>query len=203
MKEREAEREQRIHVPDKVRLETTGRESMVTAEVETEQIELITGEITLLEVDALVFYAEPNLELGSGFGTAISIRGGPTIKKELEGMGPIGTGEVVVSGAGNLKANYIIHAVGPRFLEEDIEKILETTILNSLKCAEEVEAKSIAFPPMGTGFYGISLDLCSRTLVEIVFEYLKTSKTLKQVIICVQDSKEYEPFRKQISKVTG
>ena len=56
---------------------------------------------------------------------------------------------------------------------------------------------------MGTGFYGISLDLCSRLLVEIVFDYLKTSKTLKQVIICVQDSKEYEPFRKQISKVTG
>ena len=66
---------------------------MVTAEVETEQIELIKGDITLLEVDALVFYAEPNLELGSGFGTAISIRGGPTIKKELEELGPLETGE--------------------------------------------------------------------------------------------------------------
>ncbi len=176
---------------------------MVAAEVETEQIQLIKGDITLLEVDALVFYAQPNLELGSGFGTAISIRGGPAVKKELEGLGPIETGEAIVTGAGNLKANYIVHAVGPRFLEENTEEKLRTTILNTLKCAEEAGAKSIAFPPMGTGFYGIPLDLCSRLLVEIVSGYLKTSANLTQASICVQDSREYEPFRQELSKVTG
>ena len=192
-----------MHVPDQKRVERTRRESMVTAEVETEQIQLIKGDITLLEVDALVFYAEPNLELGSGFGTAISIRGGPAVKKELEGLGPVGTGEAVVTGAGNLEASYIIHAVGPRFLEENTEEKLKTTILNSLRCAEEAGAKTMAFPPMGTGFYGIPLDLCSRLLVELVSDHLKTSANLKEVIICVQGSREYEPFRKELSKVTG
>jgi len=176
---------------------------MVTAEVETEQIQLIKGDITLLEADAFVFYAQPDLELGSGFGTAISIRGGPAVKKELEGLGPVETGEAVISGAGNLKANYIIHAVGPRFLEENTEGKLRATILSSLRCAEKAGAKTIAFPPMGTGFYGISLDLCSHLLVEIVSDHLKTAANLKKVIICVQDSKEYEPFRKELSKVTG
>ncbi|HUV12392.1 MAG TPA: macro domain-containing protein [Acidobacteriota bacterium] len=176
---------------------------MATAEVETEQIQLIKGDITLLEVDAFVFYAQPDLELGSGFGTAISIRGGPAVKKELEGLGPVETGEAVVSGAGNLRASHIIHAVGPRFLEENTEEKLKKTILSSLRCAEEAGAETIAFPPMGTGFYGISLDLCSRLLVEVVSAHLKTSANLKKAIICVQDSKEYEPFRKELSKVTG
>ena len=81
-------------------------------------VRLVKDDVTDLEVDAFVFYAQHDLALGSGFGTAISARGGPAVQKELEGQGPLATCEVVVSGAGNMKADHIIHAVGPRFQED-------------------------------------------------------------------------------------
>ena len=84
-------------------------------------VRLIKGDITDLEVDAFVFCAQGDLAIGTGFGTAISVRGGPTIQQELLGSGPVATGEAVVSAAGDLKANFIIHAVGPKFQEKDIE----------------------------------------------------------------------------------
>ena len=85
-------------------------------------VRLIRGDISALEdVDAFVFYAQEDLALGSGFGTAITVRGGPTIQKELEGLAPVQTAGAVVSEAGNLKAKHIVHAVGPRFNEDDME----------------------------------------------------------------------------------
>ena len=65
-------------------------------------VRLIKDDITDLDVDAFVFYAQPDLQLGAGFGNAISVRGGPTIQKELENLGPVATGEAVVSEGGNL-----------------------------------------------------------------------------------------------------
>ena len=129
-------------------------------------VQLIKGDVTDLAVDAFVFYAQPDLALGSGFGTAISVRGGPTIVKELEALGPVATGEAVVSAAGDLKADFIIHAVGPRFREDDIESKLRTTMVNSLKRAEEKGVERIAFPAMGAGYYGIAPDLCARVMLE-------------------------------------
>ena len=116
------------------------------------RVRLIRGDITELDVDAFVFYAQPDLALGSGFGTAISVRGGPSIQKELDELGPVETGQAVVTGAGKLKADFIVHAVGPRFQEEDTEGKLRTTVLNSLKAAEEKGVKRIALPAMGAGF---------------------------------------------------
>ena len=91
-------------------------------------LRLIRGDITEIEVDGFVFYAQPDLALGSGFGGAISVRGGPGIQKELDELGPVETGGVVVSGAGKLHADFIVHAVGPRFNEEDTEGKLRTTV---------------------------------------------------------------------------
>ena len=83
------------------------------------ELELVIGDITLLEVDAFIFYAQSNLELGSGFGSAISVRGGPSIKKELEDLEPRETGEAVATSGGNLNAKFIVHAVGPKFQEDE------------------------------------------------------------------------------------
>ena len=141
------------------------------------EIELVIGDVTMLAVDAFVFYAQSDLELGSGFGTAIAVRGGPSIKKELEGLAPLETGEAAVTSGGNLTAKFIVHAVGPKFQEEDTEAKLRTTIFNSLRCAEEKAAKSIAFPPMGAGFYGIPLPVCAKVMVETLAYYLEEGST--------------------------
>jgi O-acetyl-ADP-ribose deacetylase (regulator of RNase III) len=90
------------------------------------------------------------LKLGAGFGGAIAVRGGPQIQKDLDKLAPVGPYQAVISNAGELKAKYIIHANGPKFQEEDMEGKIKTTIINSLKLADEKGIKKIAFPPMGS-----------------------------------------------------
>lgn len=174
----------------------------VTIPVATAQLKLTIGDLTLNESDAFVFYAEPSLELGSGFGTAISVRGGPGIKKELDELGPLETGEAVATTAGNLKAKYIIHAVGPRFQEQDTQQKLRTTMRSSLACAEEKGAVSIAFPPMGAGFYGIPLPVCASVMIQSIRDYLEEGSKLQEVVIVALDSREYEPFQECLRELT-
>jgi O-acetyl-ADP-ribose deacetylase len=157
-------------------------------------VRLIKGDITDLEVDAFVFYAQPDLALGTGFGTAISLRGGQGVQKELDELAPLGACEAVVSGAGNLKAEHIIHAVGPRFQEEDTEEKLRTTMVNSLKCAEEKGIQRIAFPAMGAGYYGIPSDVCARIMLDVIAGHLKGETGIKELVICVLDTPQYESF---------
>ena len=158
------------------------------------RINLIKGDLTNLEVEAFVFYARPDLALGSGFGNAISMRGGPTIKQELDKAEKISMSETFISEAGELKAKFIVHAVGPAFLEENFEGKLKTTIENTLKCAEAKGITQLAFPPMGAGFYGIPLPVCAKIMVETINNYLSNKTGLKEVIICAADDREYKPF---------
>ncbi len=158
-------------------------------------VRLVRGDITELDVDAFVFYAQPDLALGTGFGTAISVRGGPTIQKELQELGPVATGEAVISAAGKLKAKYIIHAVGPRFQEEDTESKLRDTMHNSLRVAEENKIRRIAFPAMGAGYYGIAPDICAKVMLEVIRSHLKSETDIQEVVISVLDTRQYESFR--------
>ena len=164
-------------------------------------VRLIRGDITELDADAFVFYARPDLALGSGFGTAISVRGGASIKKELDELGPVQTGGAVVTGAGNLKATWIVHAVGPRFNEPDTEAKLRTTVLNSLKAAEEKGVKRIALPPMGAGFYAVPLELCARVMIEAIKSYLEGETEIQEVLLCVMDQREYAPLESQLASL--
>jgi O-acetyl-ADP-ribose deacetylase (regulator of RNase III) len=164
-------------------------------------VSLIIGDITELEVDAFVFYAEHSLKVGTGFGTAISTRGGPSIQKELNELAPLATCAVVVTEAGRLKANHIVHAVGPRFQEEDIEGKLRTTVTNSLKAADDNQIKKLAMPAMGAGFYGIPLPDCARVMVETVKEYLEGNTGIVELTLCVLDSREYGPFKAALAKL--
>ena len=154
-----------------------------------------------MDVEAFVFYAQHNLNLGSGFGTAISTRGGPKIQEELKQYGTLETTEAVVSEAGMLKAKHIIHAVGPRFKETDLDEKLRKTVLNSLIKVDERGIKQVAFPAMGTGFYGIPLELCATVMIDTITDYLHGSTHLEEVIICVMDTREYQPFANQMLSV--
>ena len=158
-------------------------------------VRLVKDDVTDLDVKAFVYYAQHDLALGSGFGTAISIRGGPTVQKELDGQGPIATGEVVVSAAGNMKVDYIIHAVGPRFQEEGIEAKLRTTMVNTLAATEEKGIESVAFPAMGAGYYGVAPDLSARVMTEEIQKHLSGSTCIKEVVICVFDSPQFNSFK--------
>lgn len=164
-------------------------------------LRLVRDDITELDVDAFVFYARPDLALGSGFGGAISVRGGPSIQKELNALGPVQTGQAVVTGAGNLKATYIVHALGPRFNEEDTEGKLRATVLGALKAAEEKGVKRLALPAMGAGFYAVPLELCARVMVETIKSHLEGDTEIEEVILCVIDRREYVPFESRLASL--
>ena len=170
---------------------------MLESKIKDSTIRLEKGDLTAMDLEAIVFYASPDLVLGAGFGSAIAARGGVSIQEELKTYGTISTGEAVVTTAGELKSEYIIHAVGPRFQETDIEEKLRLTVKNALKAAEEKGIHRVAFPPMGAGFYGIPLDLCARVMLEVFSKHLSQESPIEEIIICVLDKREFYAFQKE------
>jgi O-acetyl-ADP-ribose deacetylase (regulator of RNase III) len=161
--------------------------------VNDKTIRLLVGFITDLPgMDGIVYYASPDLVLGSGYGTAISVQGGPKVQEELKKMGGAALTEVVATGGGNLQAKHILHAVGPRFQEEGTEEKLKTTMLNALKSA---------FPAMGTGFYGIPLDVSARLTLGVAREFLQKAVDPKEIVFCLRDNRELKAFQEQLQKM--
>jgi O-acetyl-ADP-ribose deacetylase (regulator of RNase III) len=174
------------------------------AEATIQKTRLISeqADITELDVDAFVFDIKSNLKLGSGFGGAIAVRGGPSVQEELDKIGKAEVGEAVITSAGNLKASFIIHAVGPKYQEEDEDRKMKDAVLNALKRADENQVKRIAFPPMGTGMYFFPLDKCARILTATVKEYLENTDTgIEEVHFCTIDKREYAPFARELENI--
>jgi len=171
--------------------------------VNNSTLRLTRDDITELEVAAFVFYAQHDLQLGSGYGTAISLRGGPKVQEELDGLGSLETTEVVATGAGKLKADHILHAVGPRFQEADLESKLRTTMLNCLKEADAKGVASLAFPAMGTGFYGVPLPDCAEISLRAIHDYLCQETGLENVTVCLLDGRQYKVFAEQLTALAS
>jgi O-acetyl-ADP-ribose deacetylase (regulator of RNase III) len=162
-------------------------------------IHLMNADITELEVDAFVFYAQSDLMLGSGFGGMISTRGGSGIQKELEDLAPVATGEAVATSAGKLNASHIIHAVGPRFQEKDTESKLRSTMRATLSRAEELGVKRLAFPAMGAGYYGVPLELCAQVMLDEISRHLRGETKIEELIVCVLDSRQFGVFESRLA----
>jgi len=161
-------------------------------------IRLVRGDITNLEVEAFVYDITVDAKLGTGYGGAISQRGGPTIQKELSEIGSCPTGEAIVTSAGTMKAKHIIHVNGPKFFEPDTEGKLRRTTQAALQRAEEKGIRQLAFPPVGTGLYQVPLDLCARVMVDTVEEHLKRGGGLKEVLFVALDTREFKPLQTKI-----
>ena len=164
-------------------------------------IRLMQGDQTALPVDAFVFYAREDLAIGSGFGTAIQMRGGVAVKKELEKIGKIKMGEAVITGGGAMNAKHIIHACGPKFQEPEIEKKLAQCMVSALKVANDNGIKTLVFPPMRAGFYGVPLELSARVMLDIIKTFVSGQTSLAEIIICVIDGREFGPFKKQLESL--
>ena len=165
-------------------------------------IRLMVGFITDIgDMDGIVYYARPDLTLGAGFGTAIATQGGPKVQEELKKAGSADITEVVVTGGGNLQAKYILHAVGPRFQEEDSEEKLKATMLNVLRKAQEHKLRKIVFPAMGAGFYGIPLEVSARVTLGAAREFLEKAVEPREVVFCLRDSRELKVFQEHLQRM--
>ncbi len=173
---------------------------MAEKQIGNKVLRLVRADITDMDVEAFVFDITEDVKLGSGFGSAIQQRGGIVIQKQLDEIGSCPTGEAVVTEAGILKADWIIHANGPKFREEDEEGKLRKTVESALSRAEEKGVKRLAFPPIGTGLYQVPLDLCSRVMVETISKHLANGGTLEEVLIVAPDNREFNPFKAKIEE---
>jgi O-acetyl-ADP-ribose deacetylase (regulator of RNase III) len=158
-------------------------------------------DITDLEVESFVFYAREDLKLGSGYGTAVSVRGGPSVQESLNKLAPVTTCEAVITEAGEMKAQYIVHAVGPKFREPETSDKLIKTIQNALKTAEEKGISEIAFPAMGAGFYGVPLAESAEITLGTIRDYLNNGTKIKNVVVCLMDNREYRQFKSEFTSL--
>jgi O-acetyl-ADP-ribose deacetylase len=152
-------------------------DGIVCATINGRSLELVLGDITRQQVDAIVNAANHRLEGGGGVDGAIHRAGGPAIMADTRQRYPNGcpTGSAFVSKPGKLAAKYVIHAVGPVWKggRQEEEWVLTSAYRRSLKVATFHECQSVAFPAISTGAYGYPVDEASRVAIETVAEYLR------------------------------
>lgn len=163
-------------------------------------LELVEGDITALEVDAIVNPANEGLQLGAGVAGAIREKGGPTIQEECNRIGGTPVGTAVSTGAGTLKAKQVIHAVGPRMGEGDEDRKLSSAVRAALALADRNGLKSIAIPAISTGVYGFPIDRCARILLTEVHRYLQGGTKLDRVVVCLWGKEAYDTFRRELRR---
>lgn len=167
------------------------------------EIEVIKGDITEMETDAIVNAANNRLWMGGGVAGAIKRKGGKIIEEEAVKQGPIQIGEAVVTTAGSLKARYVIHAAGMGMdFKTDEEKIRKAT-RNSLKRAEEMGIKSIALPAIGTGVGGFPLEKAAEVMIGETIDFLKQAQQLERVIFVLFTDESFQAFEKELKGLEG
>ncbi len=169
-------------------------------------IELIKGDITELQVDCIVNAANSMLKMGGGVAGAIRRKGGWEIQKECDRIisesGPVPVGGAVITSGGNLKAKYVIHAVGPVYGEGEEERKLRDATLNSLKLADRHDITSIAFPAISTGYFGLPKRKCAEIMLPTAISYAKSgTKKLRRIIFCLYDEKTYDIFKETLKSL--
>ncbi len=167
------------------------------------KITLYQGDITQLATEAIVNAANNYLWMGAGVAGAIKRVGGVEIEREAVSKGPIPVGEAVATGAGRLKARYVIHAAAMgQDLLTDAEKIRAATV-NSLKRANELGLKSIAFPALGTGVGGFSYRQAAEVMIEAIRRHLAGETTLEEVVLALYGQQAYDAFAAELARQEG
>jgi O-acetyl-ADP-ribose deacetylase len=160
------------------------------------QLEVVEGDIAQLEVDAIANAANNQLWMGAGVAGAIKRAGGSEIEAEAMAQGPVEVGEAVVTGGGNLKARNVIHgAVMGQDLRTTSELVARTT-RRVLEAADELGARSLALPALGTGVGGFPLAECAEIMVGEVASY--EPRSLERVVFAVFGDEAEAAFRRAL-----
>jgi O-acetyl-ADP-ribose deacetylase (regulator of RNase III) len=165
------------------------------------KIALRQGDLTDADVDAIVNAANNDLMLGGGVAGAIRVKGGPAIQEECDKIGSIALGEAAITGAGQLRARHVIHAASMRLGESTSEVNLRAATSNSLMRADENSLKTIAFPAIGTGIAGFSIERCAQVTLEEVRAHLGGPTTLERIDFVLFDHRSLEVFEQTLAEI--
>ena len=157
-------------------------------------VQLWNGDICDLEVDAIVNAASTSLWMSTGVSGAIKHRGGDEIEFEAVRQGPAALGSAVVTGAGQLAARYVIHAVSLGSDRRTDARAIEAATRSALAQAEQLGVESIAFPALGTGVGGFPLEEAARIMVRTIHDEMARSGSVRQVVLALRGGAAYRVF---------
>src|ERR1700757_522713 len=161
-----------------------------------ERILIQQGDITDMEVDAIVNAANNDLILGAGVAGAILRKGGSSIQKECNEIGSIPVGYAAITGGGELKARHVIPAAGMGLgAARTTAKSLRTSTALSLPLAAERKLRTIAFPAVGTGVSGFPMDECAQIMLAEAAQHLKGETSLETIYFVLFDSRARDIFQ--------
>ncbi len=158
------------------------------------RITLKEGDIASEAVDAIVNAANSALVLGSGVAGAIRTQGGPAIQAECDRIGPIALGEAAVTGAGELRARFVIHAATMPAGGGATEASVRSAMRSALACARERGVKTLAVPALGAGVAGFSLQRCAEILIEEARAHAATETPLEEIRFVLFGEPAYRMF---------
>ncbi len=163
---------------------------------------VVLGDITEMEVDAIVNPANSLMLMGGGVAAAIKRKGGDVIEVEARKKAPVPVGEAIATSAGRLKAKYVIHSpTMPRpAMRTTLDAVYKATKA-ALRLADKLDVSTIAFPGMGTGVGGLDYYDAAKTMLKAIREHITTKSKLKKIYLVAIDVKAYEKFLKALKEL--
>jgi O-acetyl-ADP-ribose deacetylase (regulator of RNase III) len=176
-------------------------------EIDGASLELVEGDITRQDTEAIVNAANNSLLGGGGVDGAIHRAGGPQILAESSKLGGCATGDAKITMGGRLAARYVIHAVGPIYRREGPDRaaeLLASAYRRSLEVATENDVKRIAFPSISTGAYGYPLEEAAEVALGTVVDYLTGQGRggIELVRFVLYGQRAYEVYRRALAQLT-
>ncbi len=166
------------------------------------ELKAVMGDITTLEVDAIVNAANRTLLGGGGVDGAIHRRAGPELLAECRGLGGCATGDAKITAGYRLPARHVIHTVGPVWQggESGEPALLASCYARSLELAAERGLRSVAFPSISTGAYGYPPELAAQIAIEAVRGFGKDPGSVESVVFCCFSKNDYETYERLLAK---
>ena len=171
-------------------------------------LELVQGDITQQDTEAIVNAANSSLLGGGGVDGAIHHAGGPEILAECRKLGGCPTGDAKITTGGRLKAQYVIHAVGPVYWREGPQRaagLLASAYRRSLEVAAQHGVRSVAFPSISTGAYGYPMDEAAPIALQTVMDYLlaQEADAIRLVRFVLFGRQAYQVYQRALTQLAG
>ena len=160
-----------------------------------DRIEILQGDLTEMDADAIVNAANNDLQLGGGVAGAIRRKGGPRIQAECDAIGTIPVGGAAITSGGNLKARHVIHAASMQLGGRTSARALRSSTAHALRIAAQHALKTIAFPAVGTGIAGFPLRDCADIMLREAVRHLAGPTSLEKVSFVLFDQEALKVFR--------
>jgi O-acetyl-ADP-ribose deacetylase (regulator of RNase III) len=175
------------------------------ATIHQSTIEVVRGDITQQDTEAIGNAANSALAGGGGVDGAIHRAGGPALMSELRTKYKgCPTGSAVITGGGNLKVKHVIHAVGPRYSGSPKDpQLLSAAYRKSLELCSQNKISSIAFPSISTGIYGYPVEEASRVALKTAADYLKDHPEIKLIRFVLFDSRTFSVYEEALKELTA